>query len=506
MRLKDKVAIITGGSQGIGREYALRFAREGAKIVIGDIREAQAQEVVQEIAKLGSEGLALRVDVSKEEDTKRLAAATHEKFGRIDILLNNAAIFGDMELDDRSLEYFNKILSVNLTGVWLCSRAVEPYMKRQRKGKIIHQSSTAAYIGNAGVVDTSDPDLPSPAPHYSVAKIGVSGLTKYMAGYLGPWGINRLRTWRETGYALVALPLGIAWFSIFLTLLTTSLSLIVFVIGLPLLALTMWIARGAASAQRLVAAGLLDLHIPEPPTVPPADARWFRRFVDPVLQLSTWRALVYLLVFAFPLGLASFLVAVISWSVALSLVTAPIRYLAVPADERGDVFWNGNQLDAGWEWALVVVGGAAAAPGGAVARPRLRVGATRCSCAACVGPTRRRAGARGRAQAGSERDLAVADGRATSGRQIERDLHDGAQARLVALAAVDLGRARRRLEDGGSRGGGGSRSSAAAQEEAQTRAASRSATSRAACTRPILTEPRPRRGALRAGGAVGRPR
>ena len=163
-RLKDKVAIITGGSQGIGREYALRFAREGAKVVVGDIREAQAQEVVQEIASLGSEALALKTDVSKEDDTKRLAAVTHEKFGRIDILLNNAAIFYDMELKDQSLEYFNKVLSVNLTGVWLCSRAVEPYMKRQRKGKIIHQSSTAAYIGNAGVVDTSDPDLPSPAP------------------------------------------------------------------------------------------------------------------------------------------------------------------------------------------------------------------------------------------------------------------------------------------------------------------------------------------------------
>ena len=190
MRLKDKVAIITGGGQGIGREYALRFAREGAKVVIGDIREAEAQEVVQEIAKLGGEALALRTDVSREEDTKRLAAATHEKFGRIDILLNNAAIFYDMKLEDQSLEYFNKILSVNLTGVWLCTRAVEPYMKRQRKGKIIHQSSTAAYMGNVGVVDTSDPDMPSPAPHYSVAKIGVSGMTKYMAGFLGPWGIN----------------------------------------------------------------------------------------------------------------------------------------------------------------------------------------------------------------------------------------------------------------------------------------------------------------------------
>ena len=190
MRLKDKVAIITGASQGIGREYALRFAREGAKVVVGDIREAQAQEVVQEIAKLGGEGLALKTDVSTEEDTKRLAAAAHEKFGRIDILLNNAAIFYDLEKEDYSLEYFNKILSVNLTGVWLSTRAVEPYMKRRRKGKIIHQSSTAAYMGNAGVVDTSDPELPSPAPHYSVTKIGVSGLTKYMAGYLGPWGIN----------------------------------------------------------------------------------------------------------------------------------------------------------------------------------------------------------------------------------------------------------------------------------------------------------------------------
>ena len=190
MRLKDKVAIITGAGQGIGREYALRFAREGAKVAIGDIREGQAREVVEEIRNLGSDGLALGTDVSKEADTKRLAAAAHEKFGRIDILLNNAAIFYDLEREDYSLEYFNKILSVNLTGVWLSTRAVEPYMKRQRRGKIIHQSSTAAYMGNTGAVDTSDPDAPSPSPHYSVAKIGVSGLTKYMAGYLGPWGIR----------------------------------------------------------------------------------------------------------------------------------------------------------------------------------------------------------------------------------------------------------------------------------------------------------------------------
>ena len=189
-RVDGKVVLISGGARGMGEAHARMLVAEGAKVVIGDIREAQAQEVVEEIAKLGGEGLALRTDVSTEEDTKRLAAATYEKFGGIDILINNAAIFYDLEREDYSLAYFNKILSVNLTGVWLCTRAVEPYMKRKRKGKIIHQSSTAAYMGNVGAVDTSDPDAPSPSPHYSVAKIGVSGLTKYMAGYLGPWGIN----------------------------------------------------------------------------------------------------------------------------------------------------------------------------------------------------------------------------------------------------------------------------------------------------------------------------
>jgi 3-oxoacyl-[acyl-carrier protein] reductase len=190
MRLQDKVAIITGGSQGIGRAYALRFAREGARVVVADIREDQAEGVVQEVRAAGSEGLALRTDVSREDDTRAMAAKTAERFGRIDILINNAAIFYDLDRDNHSLEYFNKILSVNLTGAWLCSRAVEPYMKRQRKGKIIHQSSTAAYMGNVGVVDTDDPDKPMPPFHYSVAKMGVSGLTKYMAGALGPWGIN----------------------------------------------------------------------------------------------------------------------------------------------------------------------------------------------------------------------------------------------------------------------------------------------------------------------------
>jgi 3-oxoacyl-[acyl-carrier protein] reductase len=119
-----------------------------------------------------------------------MAAQAHERFGQIDILINNAALFFGMDRQDQSLEYFNRVLSVNLTGVWLCVRAVEPYMKRQRSGKIINQSSTAAYMGNVGFVDTSDPDVPSSPFHYSVAKMGVNGFTKYFAGALGPWGIN----------------------------------------------------------------------------------------------------------------------------------------------------------------------------------------------------------------------------------------------------------------------------------------------------------------------------
>jgi len=190
MRLQDQVAIITGGGQGIGRAYALRFAREGAKIVIAEINEDNGRKVVDEVKGLGGEALYVKTDVSNEASTKEMAAKAHERFGRIDALLNNAAIFYGLDTQNSSLTYFNRILSVNLTGVWLCVRAVEPYMKRQKKGKIINQSSTAAFMGNVGAVDTSDPDKPSPPFHYSVAKIGVNGLTKYFAGALGPWGIN----------------------------------------------------------------------------------------------------------------------------------------------------------------------------------------------------------------------------------------------------------------------------------------------------------------------------
>jgi 3-oxoacyl-[acyl-carrier protein] reductase len=190
VRLKDRVAIVTGAAQGIGKAYALRFAREGANVVVADIRDDQARAVAAECSALGPAALAVRVDVSDEASTQALAEQTVARFGQIDVLVNNAAIYYDLDREQTTLAYFNRVLSVNLTGAWLMSRAVERHMKRRRKGKVIHQSSTAAYLGNVGMVDTEDPDKPMPPFHYSVAKIGIAGLTKYMAGALGPWGIN----------------------------------------------------------------------------------------------------------------------------------------------------------------------------------------------------------------------------------------------------------------------------------------------------------------------------
>jgi signal transduction histidine kinase len=257
----------------------------------------------------------------------------------------------------------------------------------------------------------------------------------------------RLRTWKETGYALAALPLGVVWFSIFLTLGTTSISLIVFVVGLPLLALTMWLVRVAARIQREVANVLLDARIVARPAAPAPEgqSRW-RRLLEPVLDPADWRALAYLLLVAFPIGLGLFIATVVLWSVALFCVTAPVWYYIVPADNRGDFLWDGNTIDSSLEWVAVVGGGLVLlfiTPWIVRALTRLDAVLMR----ALLGPTRGEL-ERAAAKSAEQRDLAVSSA-AGDRRQIERDLHDGAQARLVSLA-VDLGRARRRLEEGDS--------------------------------------------------------
>lgn len=182
MKLDGNVAIITGAAQGIGRQYALRFAREGAAVVIADIREEQARNAADEISAAGGKAVAMRADVTSEDQMKAVAEMTASQFGRIDTLVNNAAIYYDLEAGNQSIDYARKVLDVNLFGVLIASRAVFPYMKQQRRGSIINIASTAAYPFQV----PSSADLETiPIVFYGLSKSGVIFLTKEMAYQVG---------------------------------------------------------------------------------------------------------------------------------------------------------------------------------------------------------------------------------------------------------------------------------------------------------------------------------
>ena len=185
MRLKDRVAIVTGGAQGIGREYCLRFAREGASVVVADLRVDQAKAVEAEIAELGGEALALETDVADEASVEAMARQTHERFGRIDALVNNAAIYYNLDLGNETVDYLRKVFDVNVIGVLIASRAVFPYMKEQGGGSIINIASIAAYsLPGARPGDNFSSNA------YGLSKSGVVFLTKSMAKQGGGHGIR----------------------------------------------------------------------------------------------------------------------------------------------------------------------------------------------------------------------------------------------------------------------------------------------------------------------------
>ncbi|WP_330307852.1 MULTISPECIES: SDR family oxidoreductase [unclassified Streptomyces] len=168
MRFQDKVAIVTGAGQGIGEEYARALAAEGARVVVAELNEEQGERVAKEI---GDAALFVKVDVADPASAEAMAAAVMAEFGRIDYLVNNAAIFHSMRRDGLTtvpLDYLNRFLQVNLMGALHCTRAVIPHMTEG--GAIVNQSSTAAWMGGG---------------YYGLAKAGINSLTASLAAELG---------------------------------------------------------------------------------------------------------------------------------------------------------------------------------------------------------------------------------------------------------------------------------------------------------------------------------
>ncbi|MEO1342133.1 MAG: 3-oxoacyl-[acyl-carrier-protein] reductase [Cyanobacteria bacterium J06635_13] len=177
--LKDKVAIVTGASRGIGKAAALALVTQGAKVVVNYARSSDAAEAtVQEITVAGGEAIAVQADVSQADQVDKLIKTTIEQFGRIDVLVNNAGITKDTLLLRMKPEQWQAVIDLNLTGVFLCTKAVSKIMLKQRSGRIINIASVAGQMGNPGQAN------------YSAAKAGVIGFTKTVAKELANRGVT----------------------------------------------------------------------------------------------------------------------------------------------------------------------------------------------------------------------------------------------------------------------------------------------------------------------------
>lgn len=178
MRLSTKVAIVTGAGQGIGRAISLGLAREGARVVVADINKRGAESVAAELEKAGGQALTCHVDVSKVDSVAELKETTLQRFGSIDILVNNAGIYPVCSLAEMAEEVWDRVIDTNLGGNFLCSRAVIPYMRSAKAGRIISVSSTIAYKGAKN------------GAHYAASKGGIIGFVKALARELAPDGIT----------------------------------------------------------------------------------------------------------------------------------------------------------------------------------------------------------------------------------------------------------------------------------------------------------------------------
>ena len=179
-RLDGKVAIVTGGAKGLGKAFCFALAKEGAKVVMAAHRldTDEAKQASKDIEAKG--GMTVEVDVTDEASTKAMAEKAFKKFGRIDILINNAAFYygvGRQPFYEISPDDWDRALDVGAKGAWLCARAVFPYMKEQKKGKIINLSSEVAFSPTKGMI------------HYVTSKAAVIGITRVLAGELGKYNI-----------------------------------------------------------------------------------------------------------------------------------------------------------------------------------------------------------------------------------------------------------------------------------------------------------------------------
>jgi len=180
MALQDKVIIVTGAAAGLGREYSLRLAREGAKLAIADVRDCS--ETAERVQAAGGQVIALQVDVSDEDQTKQMAKRTFDEYGRIDGLLNNAGMMRDLAREsilDIDMDVWDRVFAVNARGTFLGIRAVYPYMREQGGGTIVNVSSGSTLrIARAA------------NPHYVSSKMAITGITRAVARELGEHNIN----------------------------------------------------------------------------------------------------------------------------------------------------------------------------------------------------------------------------------------------------------------------------------------------------------------------------
>ena len=178
MKLKDKIALVTGSSRGIGRAVALAYAKEGAKVVVNyTSNENAAKEVVEAIDKMDSQAIAFKADVAKKTEAERLVQAGIDQFGRIDILVNNAGFGRPAMMLKMEEDQWDQVIDIHLKGAFLCAQAAGRHMKEQKSGKIINVSSVAGLVGTVGQIN------------YSAAKGGVLSMTKSMARELARYNV-----------------------------------------------------------------------------------------------------------------------------------------------------------------------------------------------------------------------------------------------------------------------------------------------------------------------------